>query len=386
MRFHSSYGHKTDIINVLMRTEVPIKSRVAIGAGSIGNIGSILRQSGAGERVVLLTQPTLVETWAATVGELLTESGYETKIVALPDGEECKSHESLLRIWTQMQESKLDRSDTLVAVGGGALSDVAGFAASTYLRGIRSVIVPTTLLAQVDAAIGGKTGINLPAGKNLAGTFHFPDCVIIDTETLKTLPRPELLSGLGEIIKYAYIESTIAEQTDYKPGPRTLYRVLSELLSGEGFSADSSALLGIVIACVKMKMAVVGKDPYEGELRRCLNLGHTLAHAVEKATAFQMSHGEAVAIGLVFACRLATDRGVFNQEDTDKLIEMLTKNGLRSEVPAGTSVDLIVKGIAFDKKRQGDYIKFVLPLRPVGSVELNAQINISDFEGLLKND
>lgn len=383
MRFHSSYGHKTDLINVLMRTEVPIKSRVAIGEGAIGNIGSILKQSNAGERVLLLTQPTILGTWGATVAEQLKEAGFATSIFELPDGEECKSHESLLRIWEQMQALQLDRGDTLVAVGGGALSDVAGFAAGTYLRGIRSVIVPTTLLAQVDAALGGKTGINLPSGKNLAGSFHFPDTVIVDIDTLKTLPPREVLSGLGEIIKYAYIETTIAEQTDYRSGPRTLYKLLSEMLLEQPFSIESPALLGVITTCVKLKMAVVGKDPYEGELRRSLNLGHTLAHAIEKATNYDVTHGEAVAIGLVFACRLATDRGVFNHEDTEALIAMLEKSSLPTEIPANAPRDVMLKGIAFDKKRQGDHIKFVLPLRPIGTVELNALIKLSDFEELL---
>jgi 3-dehydroquinate synthase len=385
MRFHSSYGHKTDLINVLLKTNVPLSTRVAIGEGAIESAGAILKQTNAGNRVLLLAQPTLLNTWAAAAGEHIKEAGYATTILELPDGEECKSHESLLRVWEQMQALEMDRSDTLVAVGGGALSDMAGFAASTYLRGIRSVLIPTTLLAQVDAAIGGKTGINLPAGKNLAGTFHFPEAVIVDPDTLKSLPQRDLLSGLGEIIKYAYIETTIAERTDYKTGPRTLYRVLSELLLGEGFKVDSPALIGIITACVKMKMAVVGKDPYEGELRRCLNLGHTLAHAIEKATRYGVTHGEAVAIGTVFACRLGERRKVFDADETAKLIEMLKASGLPTEIPDSAPKDVMLKGIAFDKKRQGNHIKFVLPTMPIGTVDLKAEIHVSDFAELLNN-
>jgi 3-dehydroquinate synthase len=285
MRFHSSQGHRSgsDLINVRLRTTTQLETRAAIGEGGIESAGSILKQLGAGNRVLVLTQPSLMNSWAATAVEHIKEAGFTTSVMELPDGEECKSHESLIRVWEQMQSSQLDRSDTLVAVGGGALSDMAGFAASTYLRGIRSVLIPTTLLAQVDASIGGKTAINLPSGKNLAGTFHFPEVVIVDPDTLKTLPPRDLLSGLGEIIKYAYMERTIAERTDYKQGPRTFYRVLRDVILGKGFSLESPELLGIIAASVKMKMAVVGKDPYEGELRRCLNLGHTLAHAIDKA-------------------------------------------------------------------------------------------------------
>lgn len=384
MRFHSSYGHKTELINVLLRTEVPLKARVAIAEGAIDNVGSILKQSNAGKRVLVLTQPTVAKTWAAAVVDRLDEAGFETALLELPDGEECKSHENLLRIWQEMQAKQLDRSDTLLAVGGGALSDVAGFAASTYLRGIRSVIVPTTLLAQVDASIGGKTGINLGSGKNLAGTFYLPGTVLIDPQTLTTLPPRQVLSGLGEIIKYAYIESTIAEETDYKPGPRSLHRVLTELLSGaDGFTAENPAMLGVITTCVKMKMAVVGKDPYESELRRCLNLGHTLAHAIEKVTNYAVTHGEAVSIGVVFACRIATDRGVFDSDETYKLIDMLKRVGLPTEVPEGIPPDSLVKIIGYDKKRQGEHIKFVMPLRPIGTVDINAQINVSEFAEFL---
>lgn len=384
MRFHSSYGHKTDLINVVLKTTVPLSTRVAIGEGAVSSVGGLFKQLNAGERVLVLTQPTLADTWAASTLESLKEAGYSATLLELPDGEECKSHESLLRVWEQMQSLQMDRSDSLVAVGGGSLSDMAGFAASTYLRGIRSVLIPTTLLAQVDAAIGGKTGINLPAGKNLAGSFHFPELVIVDPDTLKSLPERDLLSGLGEIIKYAYIEKTIAERAEYRPGPRSLYRVLSDLLLGDGFRVDAPELLGIITVCVKMKMAVVGKDPYEGELRRCLNLGHTLAHAVEKVTKYGLTHGEAVAIGTVFACRLAESRGVFDGADTQNLIAMLKAAKLPTELPHDLPKDDLVKAIAFDKKRVGNDIKFVLPLNPVGTCDLNARIPISDFTELLK--
>lgn len=385
MRFHSSYGHKTDLINVVLRTTASITTRVAIGEGAVSSVGSILKQCAAvGQRVLVLTQPTLMDTWAAAALESLKDAGFSTTLMELPDGEDCKSHESLLRVWEQMQSLQMDRSDSLVAVGGGALSDMAGFAASTYLRGVRSILVPTTLLAQVDASIGGKTGINLPSGKNLAGTFHFPEVVIVDPDTLKSLPERDLLSGLGEIIKYAYIEETIAERTEYKRGPRSLYRVLSDLLLGNGFRVDAPELLGIITACVKMKMAVVGKDPYEGELRRCLNLGHTLAHAVEKVTKYGVTHGQAVAIGTVFACRLSESRGVFDHGDTENLIAMLQAARLPTEVPDGLRKDDLVQAIAFDKKRQGNDIKFVLPIKPIGTCDLSSRIPISDFRELLK--
>lgn len=366
-----------------MNTTVPLTTRVSIGAGALESIPGILAQSNAGKRILLLTQPSVRERWSEPVLQQLIEKGYQSSLMELPDGEACKQNDVLLAVWQKLQELQLTRTDSIVAVGGGSLTDLAGFAASTYLRGIKLVLAPTTLLAQVDAAIGGKTGINLPSGKNLAGSFYFPIGVVADSFVLGTLPEREIKSGLGEIIKYAFIETTIADNTDYRRGPRSFFRVLEDILKGGNFVPEGPTIEGIVAASVKMKLAVVGKDPYEGRLRRCLNFGHTLAHALEKVTRFGLSHGEAVAIGCVFATKVAVARDVFEQEDLDRLIAMLQAAHLPVDVPADLSRDDLVAAMAFDKKKAGDNIKFVLPIKPLGSVDLDASLTLDELKGYL---
>jgi 3-dehydroquinate synthase len=374
MRVHSQQGHKSDVLNILFKSNVAASTRVAIGTGALQEIDRIVAQCEVGKRVALLTQQSTKAAYADPAAALLAKS-HDCRVLTLPDGEGCKSQDQLLNIWAWLQEMQMERSDCLLAIGGGALTDVAGFAAATYLRGIKLILVPTTLLGQVDAAIGGKTGINLAAGKNLAGTFYFPEAVIVDPATLSTLPEPELLSGLGEIIKYALIEETVASNTEYRRGPKSLLSILQNLLNSGPFSAHSSDLEGIIAASIKMKLAVVGKDPTEKGLRRCLNLGHTLGHAIEKVSHYEIRHGEAVAIGSVFACRLAEKRGRLPSSETASLIQLLEKSKLPTAMPATVSKDAIKSALSFDKKLRGGLIRFILPTEHLGTVEMDVEIS-----------
>ena len=384
MRVHSQSGHKAEAINVVLKTQLPVSSRVSIGVGAIENIGNLLQQLEVGKRVLILSQKGVSDPWGARAEASIEDAGYVTHSMELPDGEASKSHEYLLKVWTKLQELQFTRQDTLVAVGGGALTDLAGFAASTYLRGIKTVLVPTTLLAQVDASIGGKTGINLPSGKNLAGTFHFPLGVVVDPAVLSTLPEREMRSGLGEIIKYAMIEQTVVANTEFRGGPRSLYSVLSEVIEKDGFSAAHPALEGIITSCIKMKLAVVGKDPLEGHLRRSLNLGHTLGHAIEKVSNYSYSHGEAVSIGCVFATQLSLSRGMFAAADLERLVALLEEAGLPVSIPTELSTDQLSEAMAFDKKRQAENIKFVLPHKTIGAVDLDVSISLDQLKETLK--
>lgn len=386
MRVHSQRSHHTEVINVVMRASVPITTRVVIGPGALETVPNILSQSDSGRRVLVLVQNSIAARWGTKIFEILTDAQYQTTLMQLPDGEQCKQYENLLSVWQKLQELQFTRADAIVAVGGGAISDLAGFAASTYLRGVKLVLVATTLLAQVDAAIGGKTGINLPAGKNLAGTFYFPAGVVVDPLVLATLPQREIASGLGEIIKYAFMESTIIANTDYRGGPRLFFDVLEDLLSNSlgSYDAADPSLTGIIAACVKMKLAVVAKDPYEGRLRRCLNLGHTLGHAIEKASDYSLTHGECVAIGLVFACKLSQARGTFDDSDVQRLLKILNHAGLPSTVPAQYSSEQLAHAMSFDKKKTGEHIKFVLPIKPLGVVDLDAALKVEEIEELLR--
>jgi 5-deoxy-5-amino-3-dehydroquinate synthase len=263
------------------------------------------------------------------------DAGVEQRIFFLDTGEEAKNLESvedLCRAWTRWG---LRRTDVVVAVGGGVVTDTAGFAAAVYHRGIAVIHVPTTLLGQVDAAIGGKTGINLPEGKNLVGAFWQPCAVLCDTETLATLPPREYRSGLGEMAKYAFL--------------------------GVGGLRDLS-LDDAVAACVACKAEVVGADEREGRggRRALLNYGHTLAHALETVGRYDLRHGEAVAVGLVFAARLARRLARIDSRRVADHDRLIAAYGLPDRLPAGVDEDELLTVMARDKKALDDGLTFVL--------------------------
>jgi 3-dehydroquinate synthase len=288
-----------------------------------------------------------------------------------------------MRIWEHLQERRFDRRDTVVALGGGSVSDLAGFAASTYLRGLNLVLVPTSLLGQVDAAIGGKNAINLSSGKNLAGTFFFPKAVLADQELLSTLPQPQMVSGMGEVIKYGLIEETIAKNTDYERGPKPLLDVIEEVVA-DSFEWDDPAISGIITSCIKMKLFAVGRDPQETTgLRRALNLGHTLGHAIEAVESYKVSHGEAVSIGLAFDMRLANSKKMISKSDMERVVTMLKAAGLPTEMPKEISKDKLVQAMTQDKKRDGDSIRWVLPSGKLGSVDYDLAIPLSEISKVL---
>ncbi len=385
MRLHSQLGHNDQAYTILVRSSLDIQSRVDYGYGVRDKTGDILKQLNVGKNVLLLCQTSLPKQWLAIVHQSLDMQGFKVRLHLLPDGEDAKNLDVLAECWQLMQAEEFTRNDSVVAVGGGAVTDIAGFCASTYLRGINLFLIPTTLLAQVDASVGGKTGINLKAGKNLAGSFYFPRSVIVDPEFLTTLPARDLKSGMGEIVKYAFIEDTIAEATDYKKGPRALHSSLADNFAG-GIDASNPALGPLISCCIRMKLAVVIKDPYEKNLRRCLNLGHTLGHAIEKVSKYAVSHGESVSIGTVFAFKLANKIGIVSDKDTAQVETLNNILGLPSEVPGDLDRDELVRVLAFDKKRQGDSIKFVLPEKKLGRVSLDFSITAKELSKYLKQE
>jgi 5-deoxy-5-amino-3-dehydroquinate synthase len=304
---------------------------------------------GAGARrslpAVLPTGVRRVVVVARAGADLDVEPGVAHEVLHVPDGEESKSPETVTWLCRRFAASMLARTDAVVAVGGGVVTDVAGFAASVYLRGIRYVNVPTTLLAQVDAAIGGKTGVNLPEGKNLMGSFWQPSAVLCDTETLATLPPREWASGRGEMAKYAFLGSA-SGATAVPAGAALLELPLEEQ----------------VARCVALKAAVVGADEREGGRRMVLNYGHTLGHALE-ADALEhgrdLRHGEAVAVGLVFAAHLARRLGRIGDEGLALHRQVVAGFDLPTELPAGSSTEALMSYMARDKKARHD-LTFVL--------------------------
>jgi 3-dehydroquinate synthase len=274
------------------------------------------------------------------------------------DGEEAKSLATVEDLCRRFAAWGLLRGDAVVALGGGVVGDTAGFAAAAYHRGVACLQAPTTLLAQVDAAIGGKTGVNLPEGKNLVGAFHQPVGVVADVATLATLPEREYRAGLGEVAKYAFMGDA---------------GLTARLTSPDGAAAllarDPVALVDVVAACAAIKGAVVAADEHERTgLRATLNYGHTLAHALETAGHYDLLHGEAVSVGLVFASELAGALGRLDEKDVTRTREMLAALGLPVTAPAGVAATELVTLMRRDKKAAGG-LTFVLPAPGGGPLE-----------------
>lgn len=378
MRIRLQRGKSDAAYTMLFKNNLSLRQRVDIGPESRLRIGKILKQISAGSKILILHQPGLPESWLEELKNTLDEQSLETHVLILPAGESAKSTLELTKIWSYLQQSEFSREDWILVLGGGAASDIGGFAAATYLRGIKLALCPTTLLAQVDAAIGGKTAINLEHGKNLAGSFYFPEIVVIDPEYLSTLADSELKSGMGEIVKYALIESTVAEETEYKSGHLPILKVLENNFRAN-ISWNDPSLLPLIASCIQMKMAVVLEDPHESKLRRCLNLGHTLGHALEKASDFQISHGQAVAMGCHFALKLAHSRELIATAEIERFTLLLDKLGLDKFSPGKIPPQTLLNAMASDKKRQGDAIRFVLPEDQLGKVNLNAKITLQEL-------
>ncbi len=375
------HKHHLEPLNLNWRSSIGIETRVVIGQGTLNKLSDLLTQLHAGSKVLLLKQRGLFTEEIEQIKVDLHACGMSAHILEAPIGEDCKSVDYLTKIWDILHEMNFSRQDTLVAIGGGAISDVAGFAAATYLRGINLVTIPTTLLAQVDAAIGGKTAINFNNTKNMAGTFYFAKAIIVDINMLSTLPTDQFISGWAEVIKYGLLEKTIADESEYSPGPKPLLTIIEEMT--EDLSWDNILLPGIIAACIKMKLAVVGKDPLESGLRRSLNLGHTLGHALEAASNFQLSHGQAVAIGMAFAFRLAVSRSQINKADEKKVIALIEKSGLPIQIPAGIKAETLIEAMFYDKKRDGEGIKMVLPQNTLGEVTYKDLIKRTEIENML---
>ncbi len=374
--------HRGPVITMNWNTTLDVKTRVAVGAGARQKLSSILAQVGAGRRVLIVCQPTTAVHWLRDILDTLPTEDFQVTTLEVPDGEQCKTTEWLLRIWEHLEGRGFDRQDTVVALGGGAVLDLAGFACSTYMRGLNLVLIPTSLLAQVDAAIGGKNAINLPTGKNLAGTFFFPKAVLADQEVLGTLPGRQLTAGLAEIIKYALIEETVAKGTDYEKGPKPLLELVEEMVK-DPVEYDDPTLSGIITNCIKMKLYVVHRDPHETGIRRSLNLGHTLGHALEAQSEFELNHGEAVAIGLYHATKYSVGQKKLEKDSLERVKEVLMRAELPYELPKGLSKDRLVQQMNSDKKRSGEKIRLVIPQTRLGVVDYEASYPVTELAKLV---
>jgi 3-dehydroquinate synthase len=290
--------------------------------------------------------------------------------ILVPDGERAKNLATLGRIYDALVKAQADRGSAIVAIGGGVIGDMAGFAAATFLRGVPIVQVPTTLLAQVDAAIGGKTGVNHPLGKNLIGAFHQPAAVIVDPELLATLPRREFRAGLYETIKYGAIAS------------RTLFDSIDAQLPAL-FARETTALVAVIAESCRIKAAIVSEDERESGRRRVLNFGHTAGHALESVTKYRrFRHGEAVAYGMMTAANLARTRGVMSQDDRDALQALIVRMGPLPPV-GDLEASHVVEAVSRDKKVVDGKLHYVLPTT-IGSTVIATDVTSTELGAALQ--
>jgi 3-dehydroquinate synthase len=325
----------------------PRSYSICVGAGLLDEAGPRSASLLGPQPAAVVTNPTVGDLYLDRLTGSLQRAGFEVRTIEVPDGEEHKNAKSLLFIHDRLLDPPLERTSPIFALGGGVVGDLTGFAAATCLRGMPFVQLPTTLLAQVDSSVGGKTGINHPAGKNLIGAFYQPKLVLIDTDTLQTLPRRELLAGMAEVIKYGAILDA------------DLFTLLEKSLE-QILALDADLLREVVRRCCAIKADVVRRDERESDYRAVLNFGHTMGHAIERLTDYKRYlHGEAVAIGMAFAARVSRVRGSCDERAEERLVELLKRAGLPVDLPDTAAGDALERALAADKKMTGGKIKFV---------------------------
>jgi len=318
-----------------------------IGEDLIRNIDSVLNLYIKNKSVFMLTEQNVFNHYGKTIIEKLENSTSKFNYYVIPSGEENKSIESYRKIINELICKKYNRNSVLIAVGGGMIGDLGGFVASTYMRGVDIVHIPTTLLAHVDSSVGGKTGINYEGFKNLIGTFYHPKAVVIDTATLNTLQDREFLAAFGEIIKYGIL------------GDYNLLVNLDE--NHEKYLSREINLNKIILKCIKMKERIVIEDERDFGLRQTLNLGHTFAHGIESTTGLnQFFHGEAVALGLLFATMLSLELNLITEDYCNFVLKLIYKY-FSSLIKHEFNSEKLLESMTMDKKNKDDYITFVLP-------------------------
>lgn len=304
-------------------------------------LGSRVREITDGNSVVVVTDENVEKLYLKRCMDSLRSEGFDVSSFVIPPGEESKSGEKYLELLNFLAEIPLTRADVLVALGGGVVGDLTGFAGATYLRGIKVIQVPTTLLSAVDSSVGGKTAINLPAGKNLAGAFHQPALIWCDERLLESLPENIWQDGMAEVIKYGVIAD------------KELFDMLKNRSMAEKKTDE------IIARCVKIKKRFVEDDEFDTGVRQLLNFGHTIGHAVEKATNFEVSHGRAVAKGMAYMAEIAQRQGWCSEETAEEITEIL--NIYDFDLTIEQPKDVLYNIMKADKKRKGGYIDIVVP-------------------------
>ena len=324
-----------------VKVNVSKEYSVLIGGGLLSRAGEMIMTVCGGEKAVTVTDETVDSLYGHTVEQSLRAAGYTTERFVFPGGEDSKVLETYISLLQAIAGARLTRSDTVVALGGGVIGDMAGFTAATYLRGVKLAQIPTTLLAMVDSSVGGKTAVNLPSGKNQAGAFYQPDIVICDYETLQTLPADVFYEGCAEMIKHAVILSA------------ELFELLKEPLPPQ--------MEDIIARNVIIKRDIVVADERDTGIRQILNFGHTIGHGIEKCSDYTITHGKAIAAGMAITSRAASRMGLCSEDCHREIVETVK----RYQLPYETDIppEMLLNAAFFDKKRSGQHITLVLPER-----------------------
>jgi len=323
--------------------------RVTIAAGALDRAADVVRDVASAHRYAVITDTNVGPIYSARLRSSLGESC--TNVLTVPAGETHKTRENWARLTDELLTSGFGRDSTIIALGGGVVGDLAGFVAATFMRGVPFVQLPTTLLAMIDASVGGKTGVDTAAGKNLVGAFHQPSAVVVDTSVLETLPREHLRAGIAEAIKHgviaseAYFDSVVA---------------LAEHLDTVDVAGD--AMLDLVSRSIEIKADVVRRDERESGVRKTLNFGHTLGHAVELCSSYGVLHGEAVAIGMVYESALAERLGIAAPKTAARIRQAIVSAGLSDALPASITPEQVVLATRGDKKARAGQAEYALPV------------------------
>ena len=343
---------------------------ISIGSGLLAQ-RDLFTQAIRGRRVMIVTNETVAPLYLQRLQQTL--DGYQLDACILPDGEAYKTLDSFGQIMTALLEGGHGRDTTIVALGGGVIGDLAGFAAASYQRGVAFIQIPTTLLSQVDSSVGGKTGVNHPLGKNMIGAFYQPKAVIIDTDCLATLPRRELSAGLAEVIKYGIIWD--AEFFAW------LERNIAGLLA-----LDASLLIQAILRCCSIKADVVSQDETETGVRALLNLGHTFGHAIESEQGYgNWLHGEAVAAGTMLAARTALQLGLLNQAQVMRIRTLLAAAELPLSAPADMDFPVFMRHMMRDKKVLAGKLRLILPTN-IGQADLFSDVSETVLQAVIETD
>lgn len=342
---------------------------ITIESGCLKSVASDLAAHFPASRYGIISDDNVAEHYGYDLQKSLEQAGLGCDLFVFKSGEENKNLGTVGSLISQAAQKGFDRKSMFIALGGGVSGDIAGFVAATYMRGVPFIQIPTSLLAQVDSSVGGKTGVDIPEGKNLVGAFYQPKAVYIDPDVLKTLPEKEYINGMAEVIKHGIIRDA-----DY-------FQMFGDKFD-RIMNLDPEILKELILVSCRIKSEVVAADEHESNIRRILNFGHTIGHAVEAASEFSLAHGFAVAIGMVAVTRITVNKGLIGEDVLDDITAMLKRYGLPTEVPADLDRGIIKSYLLTDKKRIGSKTSYILP-KCIGEVTISEDVREDEIDAVL---